>query len=199
MPVIRLPVVAAVSILGVGLPIADSAAGDEGKTRSVPVVSLERVSANDSFGSATSLLGIALMGFIADWLTLEFDLPATEVVLPEVTLVPVSHLIAMRHGPKTPSPVTAHADVAAVYHDPTRTIFLPVGWTGRTPGELSLLVHEMVHHLQNIDGMTYACPEAREELAYSAQERWLMLSGTNLATEFGVDPMTLLVRTKCFY
>ena len=56
-------------------------------------------------------------------------------------------------------------DVVALYDDRTRTIYLSDKWTGRTPAELSVLVHEMVHHLQNQAGTTYECPAGRERLA----------------------------------
>jgi hypothetical protein len=78
-----------------------------------------------------------------------------------------------------------------------RTIYLPKTWTGDTPVELSILVHEMVHHLQNLAGMTFACPGAREKLAYAAQKDWLALFGHDLFTEFETDAFTLLVRTEC--
>lgn len=88
-------------------------------------------------------------------------------------------------------------DVEAIYDDESRTIYLPEGWTGATPADVSVLVHEMVHHLQNVAGLTYGCAGEREKPAYRAQARWLELFDTTLADEFGIDPMTLLVRTNC--
>jgi hypothetical protein len=46
-----------------------------------------------------------------------------------------------------------------------KTIYLPKNWTGSTPAELSVLVHEMVHHLQGATKTKYECPQAREQLA----------------------------------
>lgn len=63
----------------------------------------------------------------------------------------------------------------------------------------SVLVHEMVHHLQNLAGLTYACPEEREQLAYAAQQDWLALLGRNLFTDFGSDAFTLTARTHCVH
>jgi Domain of unknown function (DUF6647) len=71
-------------------------------------------------------------------------------------------------------------EVVAVYDDSTKTIFLPDTLEGETPAELSILVHEMVHHLQNSAGKKYNCAGAREELAYAAQDKWLKLFGRNL-------------------
>ncbi len=39
-------------------------------------------------------------------------------------------------------------DVVGVYNDESKTIYLSDKWKGRTPAELSILVHEIVHHLQ---------------------------------------------------
>jgi Domain of unknown function (DUF6647) len=80
-----------------------------------------------------------------------------------------------------------------------RTIYLRKEWTGRTPTELSVLVHEMVHHLQNVGGLKYVCPAEREKPAYDAQDRWLSLFGRNLIDEFKLDRMTVLVRTHCLF
>jgi hypothetical protein len=83
------------------------------------------------------------------------------------------------------------------YEHTTRTIHLRTGWTGATPAELSVLVHEMVHHLQNLGGLVYECPHARERPAFIAQPCWLELFGRTLESEFSIDPMTLLLRTTC--
>jgi hypothetical protein len=45
----------------------------------------------------------------------------------------------------------------------------------------------------------FECPQAREQLAYAAQDRWLGLFGRNLLDEFEIDGFTLLVSTRCGY
>jgi hypothetical protein len=153
----------------------------------------------EQISGATDRSGLptpAFMRAVVAWLAAQFDLPPTDV-LPSVVLAPQRQMAAMRYG-QLPA-TTTQPDVAAIYNDGEQTIYLPEGWTGRTPADLSLLVHEMVHHLQNAAGMTYDCAEAREKQAYLAQDRWLALTESNLATEFGIDPMTLLVRTNCIH
>lgn len=94
----------------------------------------------------------------------------------------------------------AHDDsLIAIYVDDTRTIYLRVDWSGRTLAELSVLVHELVHHYQNVAGVKYNCPQEREKLAYRMQERWLNLYRRSLASEFNIDPFSLLVKTSCLY
>ena len=54
-----------------------------------------------------------------------------------------------------------------------------------------------VHHLQHRAKLKYACPQEREKIAYAAQEQWLNRFDTSLEKEFGIDPLTLLVKTNC--
>ena len=60
-----------------------------------------------------------------------------------------------------------------------------------------MLVHELVHHLQNVGHAAYACPQEREQLAYEAQEKWLNLFGLSLSSEFKLDRTTLVFSTTC--
>jgi hypothetical protein len=55
----------------------------------------------------------------------------------------------------------------------------------------------MVHHLQNIGGLHYECPQAREKLAYRSQDEWLKQFGQDLQGIFEVDKLTILVRSSC--
>lgn len=93
----------------------------------------------------------------------------------------------------------SEADVVSLYSNEAKTIYLLDGWKGQTPGELSMLVHEMVHHLQNAGQLKFACPQEREKVAYRAQDGWLGLFGTDLTREFQIDPFSLHVKTSCFY
>jgi hypothetical protein len=150
--------------------------------------------------SATGQPRQALTRAISTWLAVDVGLPETDD-LPAVSLASPQRMVALRHrdipSERWGSAPAAQGDILAIYDDEARTIYLPQTWTGETPAEISVLVHEMVHHIQNAAGLSYACPEAREELAYLAQERWLAMFGSDLMTEFQLDPMTLLVRTHC--
>ena len=127
-----------------------------------------------------------LLTTIAAWLSFNFPLPAVHEE-PRIEFAPPQAMHGVRQG----------AEVEAFYDDATRTIYLPKGWTGSSPAEVSVLVHEMVHHMQNVAGLKYRCPEEREKPAFAAQNRWLSLFGRSLQDEFKLDAMTLLVRTNC--
>jgi hypothetical protein len=145
---------------------------------------------------------------IVNWLAANFDLPATRE-LPRVEFAAPLKLVAMRYKGLMPhgwredairdSAVQAahQREVIAVYNDKTRTIFLPEGWTGARPAERSIVVHEMVHHLQNEANLKYECPAAREKLAYEAQSDWLKMQGLTLEAEFDVDLFTVFVLSAC--
>jgi hypothetical protein len=147
-----------------------------------------------------------LLTVLATWLSINFGLPAIENH-PQIEMVPPVRMVALRYRGLAPdrAPVTASDDdaplgaasnIVALYDDSKKTIYLPHGWRG-SPAELSVLVHELVHHLQNEAGMKFTCPGEREKLAYDAQAKWLALFGTTLQAEFDIDPLSLLVRTNC--
>ncbi len=152
-----------------------------------------------------------LLTAIVTWLSLSFGLPAT-YDHPKVEFVSSAkmsaaqfrgdaavHSAAQTRETSAPVRLALQREVEAVYDDSTRTIYLREGWTGKTPAEASVLVHEMVHHLQNMAGVKYECPQAREKVAYAAQNQWLAQYGRNLIDEFELDALTVLLRTKCMH
>jgi uncharacterized protein DUF6647 len=139
----------------------------------------------------------ALLAAIALWLAANFDLP-TSAELPTVELATTTQIQTLRYdGIVHDARHTAENQSVAVYIDKTKTIYLPATWKPDNAADLSILVHEMVHHLQNVGNLKFACLAEREELAYQAQEAWLKLFGRDLRRDFELDPFTLLVKTRC--
>ena len=136
----------------------------------------------------------ALLTAIVLWLSINFPLPAN-LNHPGIKFVSAAEMIAQRTGV---SASEISSDIVALYSNESKAIYLMDGWTGKTPAELSILVHEMVHHLQNVGQLKFACSQEREELAYKAQESWLHLFGHDLEHDFQMDPFTILVKSKCF-
>ena len=149
-----------------------------------------------------------LLTVIVTWLSINYGLPATGD-MPAVRFAPPMEIAFLSYGAFTVEaqrevvaryaalPLGERREVVAAYDTRRDTILLPEGWSVRTPAEVSMLVHEMVHHLQTVAGLHYACPEEREALAYEAQGKWLKQFGTNLEREFAIDRLTLLVITHC--
>lgn len=158
-----------------------------------------------------------LLTAIVLWLSLNYELPAS-FDHPKIEQVPAAEITYMRYRAFTPErrrevaaaiaqsssaqsssakPDSKSRAVVAIYDDTKRTIYLPDGWTGTTPAELSVLVHEIVHHLQTTGKLKFECPAQREAMAYQAQEKWLGLFGKSLASEFELDEFTVKVSTTC--
>lgn len=130
---------------------------------------------------------------IVTWLSVNLGLPP-DYDLPKVSRLPNTELAEFHYRGVEPS---KRRKVVAVYHDATETILLSDSWTGRSPADLSVVVHEMVHHLQKRSNLRFECATAREKQAYAAQEAWLRLFGRNLGSEFNIDKMTLKLATTC--
>jgi hypothetical protein len=128
------------------------------------------------------------------WLAEVAGLPAPED-LPTVRQSSTAVLSDLRYREVA---VHRRREVVAVYDDATKTIHLSESWDSRRVADVSVLVHELVHHLQNSAGLSYECPPARERLAYEAQARWLSLFGHSLEHDFELDAMTLKLTTECF-
>ena len=150
----------------------------------------------------------ALLVAIVTWLSANFGLPAN-YDLPAVRFAPPTEIAFLRHRAFTAKAQDAilkaeaalapgaRRQVVSVYDDRRRLILLPAGWRGESPAELSIVVHEMVHHLQNMAGLKYICASGREDIAYQAQQAWLRQFDKSLESEFGLDAFTLFVRSRC--
>jgi hypothetical protein len=128
----------------------------------------------------------AIMHWVVNYLDLSghFDLPCIEYGSPGL-------IVAMRSR----NSHSKRLEMGA-YDDALNTIYLPEAWTGKTPAEASILVHQMVFHVQNLAGLTYECSWERERLAYSAQEKWLRLHESNLWESFGIDRTIFLLSSE---
>jgi hypothetical protein len=145
---------------------------------------------------------------IARWLSENFELPYADEA-PRLERVPPAQLYRLRYkallplqsqaiGGEHSTPLPEYRrELVAVYDDSSRTIYLPQGWTGATVAEQSVIVHEMVHHLQNVAGLKYECGGAREKPAYLAQAEWLKGHGLDLEREFEVDMFTVVAMSGC--
>lgn len=144
-----------------------------------------------------------LLAVLLTWLSVTLGLPMTHAA-PRVELASAAAMTEVRY--RRLAAYRAHQPAAdlglpgrvhAIYDDAAHVIYLPEGWSASSSADVSMLVHELVHHVQNVNALRYTCAGEREKPAYQAQARWLELFGKTLADEFGLDPMTLLVRTNC--
>ena len=150
-----------------------------------------------------------LTAILFAWISANFGLPvptedpdvifATETQMMEVRLASVTDPDTPYHALDTVSAsINEGYGLHALYNDETGALYLRETFSAASPADVSIFVHELVHHMQREAGLTYECAERRERLAYQAQSRWLQGFATSLEREFGLDPMTLLVRTNCW-
>jgi hypothetical protein len=94
---------------------------------------------------------------IENWLSSQFNLPTINRH-PRIELVAPSTIASLGYKKllSDPSVVAesettgSQSNTVSLYDDVTQTIYLPKGWTGSADVEVSILVHEMVHHFQNL-------------------------------------------------
>jgi hypothetical protein len=94
----------------------------------------------------------------------------------------------------------ARVEHVMAYYDARREqIVLRRGWRADNPFDVSILVHELVHFMQDEAGRRYPCPGAREKEAYAAQEAWLQSQGIDLFDNdvLPINRMFVLVVTSC--
>lgn len=136
----------------------------------------------------------ALINVLVMWLSLSFGLPAA-ADHPQIRYVPPQRLLAIHSG--TSIERSRDQTVVGAYDTLSGTIYLREDWDSRRAADVSVLVHELVHYLQHRASLRFECPAAREAPAYAAQKRWLELYGTDIQSAFGIDAMTLKLRTTC--
>ncbi len=134
-----------------------------------------------------------ILDFISLWLQSEYhlELPGSH---PDIVSKSPEELITRRYGEGI---AFDPGEIVALYDAEAQTIFVSDDWMGTSVAELSILVHEMVHHFQAEAGTIFACAAEREKLAYRAQQDWLSLFGQDLQNAFGIDPALIRVSTVC--
>ena len=150
------------------------------------------------------LVAQSLFDEVVSWICENFDLPITQS-RPNIRFATKAELTLMRILDRTQwdgfvpneKEFSAERHVVAVYDTQSQTIYLPENWSGRSAADQSILVHEMVHHLQKLTGMRFECPAAREKVAYLAQDKWLERFGLSLEREFDLDMFTVVVSSAC--
>src|SRR5581483_9371507 len=111
----------------------------------------------------------AALSAIAGWLSQEFGLPQA-AELPRIAFATPAEILRRRYrimrgdskqsAYETPAQSTVERTVA-IYDDSDTTIYLTQDWRGDSVADVSVLVHEMVHHLQNLGRQHFACARER--------------------------------------
>lgn len=129
----------------------------------------------------------ALMLALMAWASAHTGLPAAErpPVIEFRTAEQMHHMAGAAVG----------NEIGALYRP--GVITLPEGWNVRDAGDVSTLLHELVHHLQDA-GLSRLPRCAKEGMAYNAQYAWLAAAGYEDPVDAaGHDGMGYLAATMC--
>jgi len=90
----------------------------------------------------------------------------------------------------------------ALYMESSETIYLSNDFSWTSKKDQSILLHELVHHMQfanNYQKTTESCKRSvLEAQAYSVQSEWLKTYGMSLEKDIGLGPLYLYIITTCF-
>lgn len=88
--------------------------------------------------------------------------------------------------------VLVEEHLRAVYDWPNRRVLLVAPWDATDPRDVSILLHELIHHVQ-LTNRSWDCLQAPEWEAYKLQDRWLAESGI----ESGFDCLQIYFMSRC--
>lgn len=128
-----------------------------------------------------------LVSHLETWLDTNTDLPRRDS-MPTFAQVSLAKANDLQRGAQA-----VRADTTRGLYDPeTQAIYLVRPWDARNPFDVSVLLHELVHHRQNGGGHWY-CPGAQELDAYRIQEAWL----AELGLEPNVNWIAVILEAGC--
>lgn len=85
----------------------------------------------------------------------------------------------------------------ALYHAETGTVLLRDDWRIDDLRDRSILLHELVHHVQAHADRSYPCHGAKEREAYGLQAEWLEARGGDLFDLLGMNALGFYAATRC--
>ena len=90
--------------------------------------------------------------------------------IPKVLFLPQSEMESLFYKGEGKMPNTLHG----LYDKDSDTIILPDTWDRREPWDLGVLVHEMVHYLQDQNNQKFNCIAEMERDSWPIQKKYLL-------------------------
>ena len=93
-----------------------------------------------------------------------------------------------------------HSNILGLYNNEIKTIFLEKDFWWASVRDQSILLHELVHHMQytmNWGLYRKKCKGHIEKEAYDLQEKWLAIRGLELGPTIDLGPLMRHVLTQC--
>ena len=93
----------------------------------------------------------------------------TNFDVPVVVFLPQEEMNTMYYKDNEHEPNSLHG----MYDKENDIIYLPDDWDRREAWDMGVLVHEMVHYLQDMNEMKFACSAEMEKMAWPIQQFYL--------------------------
>lgn len=130
----------------------------------------------------------ALVAVLIAWIVAKTGLTPAEA--PRIVQVPTAQMVEMTAGTAQPQ---------AIYKPEQRTIYLRDNWTPDTLLNRAVLVHELVHYLQDTNNVKAPCERAHEAQSYSLELDWLREQGVEDPYAFlETNQLAIILRSTCF-
>jgi hypothetical protein len=114
---------------------------------------------------------------------------------PDIKLVPQEELVEIQYGP---SPPETTFQLEALYNHHSGTVYLRESWDAEDLFDRSVLLHELVHHVQITNELEVPCLAALERQAYELQAQWLEEQGIEDPYGLmGTNEFTVRLLTAC--
>lgn len=137
-----------------------------------------------------------LMIALMVWISAASDLPAAPQA-PSVEFNTPQELHELNFPGTAYRAESGAPQAVALYDLDGAVVHLPDGWQVSDPVDLSILVHELVHHMQASAGLEYQCRGAMEKVAYDTQIAFLESMGLDMFEVMEINELFYRIITSC--
>lgn len=134
------------------------------------------------------------------WASAQTGLPVPEE-LPEIAIEKQCEIERLFYDNSERDCGESPISVQAIYDTRHSRMLLPESWSAKNLYDVSMLVHEIVHHLQTSAGVTPASVSCTgrdlEKPAYDAQIAWLEAAGLDAFETMGINRLAYRLLTMC--
>lgn len=134
------------------------------------------------------------------WASAQTGLPVPEKI-PEIRSADRCEIERLYFGDATRNCDEAVMKVQAIYDHRFSLLYLPDTWSPGDIYDVSMLLHELIHHMQAQAGVTadsVRCVGREiEKPAYDAQIAWLKATGLDPLEAMGINDLSYTLLTMC--